>query len=85
MNQRALDEMRHRTGMDRPSIFYLWAISCTLGAIFLTWNTCRNGIWYILADPKDFSMWVICMMLLASLWRARPKKAPKDQIRLNLR
>ena len=74
MNQRALDELRHRAGMDRIGIFYLWAIPSTAGAVLLTWFTFRNGITLILADPSPYLIWLICMMALASLWRARPRK-----------
>jgi hypothetical protein len=83
VNQRAIDAMRHRTGMDRPAIFYLYAIPCTAGAVFLTWLTFRNGIAYLIADNQPFLIWAICMMVLVSLWRARPRKQKQD-IRLNL-
>ena len=84
MNQRALNEMRHRTGID-GWMFYLWAIPCTAGAVFLTWLTFRNGILFLIGDPKPFMIWLISLMALASLWRARPHKKKSDQdTRLNL-
>jgi hypothetical protein len=82
MNQRALDEMRHRTGMD-SWLFYVWAIPCTVGEVFLTWLTFHNGILVLLTNPEPFLIWIICTMVLVSLWRARPKKK-QGQIRLNL-
>ena len=73
MNQRALDEMRHRTGMDRPILFYLWAGPLSLGAVVLTWITFRDGIGYLLDHREPFFVWVIAMMALVTLWRMRPK------------
>ena len=73
MNQRALDEMRHRTGMD-SWLFYVWAIPSTLGAVLLTWLTFRNGISALMADPKDFYLWLICTAAAISFWYPGRKK-----------
>lgn len=73
MNQRALNEMRHRTGMDRPALFYLWAVPLSLAALWLTLVTFRDGIGYLLDHREPFFVWVIAMMALVTLWRMRPR------------
>jgi hypothetical protein len=84
MNQRAMDEMRRRTGIDGWR-WYLWAIPYTAGFAFMTWFTFRNGIWAIVLEPRDFYLWCLCLIALVSLWRARPQKKKQDAgIRLNL-
>jgi hypothetical protein len=72
MNQRAFDQLRHRTGMDGWA-FYLVAIPLTLGLVVMAWFTFRDGIWVIIREPKNFYLFLIWLGLVIQLWRARPR------------
>jgi hypothetical protein len=73
MNQRAMDELRRRVGM-QGWMFYLWAVPTSAGTIYLAWLTFRYGLWYVIADPADFYLLVIMLIVCVSLWWIRPRK-----------
>lgn len=66
-------------------MFPIWLVMGLVATAFVGYGTFRYGIWAVLTGDEWLPRLLFgCLMALASLWRARPKKKPNDQIRLNL-